>query len=66
VLAYVDTSGVSNGGTEAVNLIIEKVRRLATASKTFITTDSGSCSPPTDDGPTEPDLPMLRSEDPVW
>ncbi len=29
VLAYFDTDGVSNGGTEAINLIIEKVRRLA-------------------------------------
>ena len=28
ILAYFDTSGVSNGGTEAINLIIEKVRRL--------------------------------------
>ena len=27
VLAYFDTSGVFNGGTEAINLIIEKVRR---------------------------------------
>ena len=27
LLAYFDTSGVSNGGTEAINLIIEKVRR---------------------------------------
>ena len=26
VLAYFDTHGVSNGGTEAINLIIEKVR----------------------------------------
>jgi transposase len=26
VLAHFDTSGVSNGGTEAINLIIEKVR----------------------------------------
>jgi hypothetical protein len=24
-----ETSGVSNGGTEAINLIIEKTRRLA-------------------------------------
>ena len=24
ILAYFDTSGVSNGGTEAINLIIEK------------------------------------------
>jgi transposase len=30
VLASFDTSGVSNVGTEAINLIIEKVRRLAT------------------------------------
>ena len=30
VLAYFDTSGVANGGTEAINLIIEKIRRLAT------------------------------------
>jgi transposase len=29
VLAYFDTSGVSNGGTEAINLITEKVRRLS-------------------------------------
>jgi transposase len=27
ILAYFDTSGVSNGGTEAINLTIEKVRR---------------------------------------
>jgi transposase len=30
-----DTSGVSNGGTEAINLIIEKVRRLAHGFKDF-------------------------------
>lgn len=35
VLAYFDTSGVSNGGTEAINLIIEKVRRLAHGVKDF-------------------------------
>jgi transposase len=35
VLAYFDTSGVSNGGTEAINLIIEKVRRLAHGFKNF-------------------------------
>jgi transposase len=28
VLVYFDTGGVSNGGTEAINLIIDKVRRL--------------------------------------
>jgi transposase len=35
ILAYLDTSGVSNGGTEAINLIIEKVRRLAHGFKDF-------------------------------
>jgi len=35
VLAYFDTSGVSNGGTEAINLITEKVRRLAHGFKNF-------------------------------
>jgi transposase len=29
VLAYFATKGVSNGGTEAINLLIEKTRRLA-------------------------------------
>jgi transposase len=35
VLAYFDTQGVSNGGTEAINLIIEKVRRLAHGFRNF-------------------------------
>ena len=35
VLAYFDTSGVFNGGTEAINLIIEKVRRLAPRRQRF-------------------------------
>jgi transposase len=35
MLAYFDTHGVSNGGTEAINLIIEKVRRLAHGFKDF-------------------------------
>jgi Transposase len=35
LLAYLDTSGVSNGGTEAINLIIEKVRRLAHGFRDF-------------------------------
>jgi hypothetical protein len=33
--AYIDTHGVSNGGTEAINLIIENVRRLAHGLKDF-------------------------------
>ena len=35
VLAYFDTAGVSNGGTEAINLLIEKVRRLAHGFRDF-------------------------------
>lgn len=35
ILAYFDTDGVSNGGTEAINLIIEKTRRLAHGFRTF-------------------------------
>ncbi|MDT0264075.1 transposase [Jatrophihabitans lederbergiae] len=35
VLAYFDTSAVSNGGTEAINLLIEKTRRLAHGFRNF-------------------------------
>jgi transposase len=35
VLAYFDTNGVSKGGTGAINLIIEKVRRLAHGFRDF-------------------------------
>ena len=35
VLAYFATDGVSNGGTEAINLLIEKTRRLAHGFRTF-------------------------------
>lgn len=35
VMAYFDTGGVSNGGTEAINMIIEKIRRLAHGFKDF-------------------------------
>jgi transposase len=35
VLAYFSTKGVSNGGTEAVNLLIEKTRRLAHGFRNF-------------------------------
>ena len=35
ILAYFDTHGVNNGGTEAINLIIEKIRRLAHGHKDF-------------------------------
>jgi len=35
VLAYFDTGGVSNGGTEAINLLIGKTRRLAHGFRNF-------------------------------
>ena len=35
VLSYFATRGVSNGGTEATNLIHEKVRRLAHGFRNF-------------------------------
>ena len=35
VLAYFPTNGVSNGGTEAINLLIEKTRRLAHGFRNF-------------------------------
>jgi transposase len=35
VLAYFATEGVSNGGTEAINLLIEKTRRLAHGFRNF-------------------------------
>jgi transposase len=35
LLAYFATHGVSNGGTEAVNLLIEKTRRLAHGFRNF-------------------------------
>ena len=35
LLAYFSTGGVSNGGTEAVNLVIEKTRRLAHGFRNF-------------------------------
>jgi transposase len=35
MLAYFATRGVSNGGTEAINLLIEKTRRLAHGFRNF-------------------------------
>jgi hypothetical protein len=40
--------GISNGGTEPINLIIEKTAAGRTASGTSRTTASASCSPLTD------------------
>jgi hypothetical protein len=35
ILAYHDTSGASNGPTEAVNLLIEKTRRIGHGFRSF-------------------------------
>ncbi len=35
ILAYFDTNGLSNGGTEAINMLIEKARRLAHGYRNF-------------------------------
>jgi hypothetical protein len=43
ILAYFDTHGVSNGGTEAINLIIERSADSPTDSKILIIIGSGSC-----------------------
>ena len=66
ILAYVATGGVNNGGTEALNLIIDKTRRLSpTASTTDPTTDYASCSHHTEPGRTDNDPPMLNPEEPA-
>ena len=60
ILAYVATGGVNNGGTEALNLIIDKTRRLSpTASTTDPTTDYASCSHHTEPGRTTTTHPCL-------
>jgi transposase len=64
ILAYFDTHDVSNGGTEVINLIIEKVRQLAHGSKTLITTGSGPCLPQTGHAPTAKAETIVRSEEP--
>ncbi len=35
ILAYFTTGGVTNGGTDAINLVIEKTRRLAHGFRNF-------------------------------
>jgi hypothetical protein len=62
ILAYVAPGGLNNGGTEALNLIIDKTRRLAQASATSPITDYASCSPHTEPGPADNDPPMLNPE----
>jgi Transposase len=64
VLAYFDTSGVSNGGTEAINLIIERSAVWPTDSRILITIGCGSCSRQTVGDHTELRQPMLKSEEP--
>jgi transposase len=65
VLAYFSTNGVSNGGTEAINLLIEKTRRPLTASATSATTGYASCLSPTPPAHTATGRTTLRSEEPA-
>ncbi len=44
ILAYHHTGGASNGPTEAVNLLIEKIRRIGHGYRNFDTTDDDYCS----------------------
>jgi transposase len=63
-MAYFVTERISNGGTEAINLIIEKTRRLAHGFRNLTTTGSGYCLLRTADGPTPDDaLAMLSDEE---
>ncbi len=65
LMAYLVTERISNGGTEAINLVIEKTRRLAHGSGTSATTACGYCSLRTVDGPIDGDpLAMLSDEEP--
>jgi hypothetical protein len=65
LLAYFDTSGVSNSGTEAINLIIERrFAGLPTDSKTLIITGFESSSPQTDHATTGTSKTTLKSEEP--
>lgn len=41
IMAYFDTGGASNGPTEAVNLLIEKVRRIGHGYRNFANIDYG-------------------------
>jgi hypothetical protein len=65
LLTYFDTSGVSNGGTEAINLIIEKVRRLAHGCKDLELSATNHACRPMGADPTELARTMLKSEDPL-
>jgi transposase len=51
VLACFDTSGVSNGGTEAITCSSRRPAAWPTASATSTTTAHASCSSPTDHAP---------------
>jgi transposase len=44
ILAFHATDGCSNGPTEAINLLVKKVKRVGQASATSPTTACGSCS----------------------
>ena len=70
ILAYFSSGGVNNGGTEAINLIIEKTRRLAHGFRNFehyrlriLLAAHGSR--PYRRRPRKPST-MLNREEPLW
>ena len=66
VLARFETHRISNGGTEAVNLTIEKTPDASrTASPPSSTTASESSAPPQAAAPTDDHPPTLQSEEPT-
>lgn len=65
ILAYFATGGVNNGGTEAINGVIEKTRCLAHGFRNFRNYRLRSLLAADGTRPTEPDLPAPDSEEPV-
>jgi transposase len=63
LLAYFETGRVSNGGTEAINLLIEKAWRLV--HRTFEHYRLRILLAPQEPVPTAEAQPMLDSEEPV-
>jgi hypothetical protein len=65
VLAHFDTDGLSNGGTEAINMLIEKARRLAHGYRNFDNYGSACSWPrpgpaPDESGPRSRDHAQVR------
>jgi transposase len=64
ILAYVATGGVNNGGSEALNLIIDKTRRLAHGFRNLPNHRLCILLASQEPGPTDNNPSMLNSEEP--